>query len=335
MIEDAITTNENLVQDNSNVSPETNTMDTVQTETKNLVSVTPLFDFNAVHNGEACIESLDPKDRGTERRFRFTRALLCTLLGVKSENTITNHVQALINRGVVTDVKNLTSVMLPDSLGRECIKTTLYDLKVFNYLVMRLDTDQAWEKKAKFNDVLVERETGVAQSQTQPTIFDYARALIAEKERSDALEAQNKALTEERDEAIRTKSQIGDKKVASAMGTAGALSKKCDRLEKELDKVKSEMNLQIRNAHEAIRKEFEDSWMTAREWCFRHKLSVYANEPKWTVSNQLVDICLAHPDRKQWHTSDYGVRLFPKWVCDMLDKVYDDDSTFLIEFRTE
>ena len=41
---------------------------------------------------------------------------------------------------------------------------TLYDLKVFNYLVMRLDTDQAWEKKAKFNDVLVEREMGVRHS---------------------------------------------------------------------------------------------------------------------------------------------------------------------------
>ena len=62
-----------------------------------------LFDFNAEHNGEACIASLDPKDRGTERQFRFTRALLCTLLGVKSEDTITNHVQALINRGVIND----------------------------------------------------------------------------------------------------------------------------------------------------------------------------------------------------------------------------------------
>ena len=39
-----------------------------------------LFDFNAIHNGEHCIASLDPKDRGTERQFRFTRALLCTLL---------------------------------------------------------------------------------------------------------------------------------------------------------------------------------------------------------------------------------------------------------------
>ena len=337
MIENTITTNENLVQDNSSieyVTPETNPMDTVQTETRNLASVNSLFDFNAVHNGESCIASLDPKDRGTERQFRFTRALLCTLLGVKSENTITNHVQALINRGVVTVVKNLTTVKLSNSAGA-INETTLYDLKVFNYLVMRLDTDQAWEKKAKFNDVLVERETGVTQAQTQPTIFDYARALIAEKERSDALEAQNKALEAQRDEAIRTKARIGDKKVASAMGTAGALSKKCDRLEKEVCELKLEMELQIRNTREAIRKEYEEAWMTARDWCYNHQLPVDINELKWIVSDRLVEICASYPDRKpQWRRNDYDVRLFPKWACDILDKVYENDSTFLSEYRT-
>ena len=207
-----------------------------------------LFDFNAIHNGEHCIASLDPKDRGTERRFRFTRALLCTLLGVKSENTITNHVDALINRGVVSVVKNLTTVKLSNSAGA-INETTLYDLKVFNYLVMRLDTDRAWEMKAKFNDVLVERETGVTQA--QPTIFDYARALIAEKERSDALEAQNKALeadltsekeAHEKDNAdFRTgldiinaqKAQISSEREATAMATASAKSRECKRLTAE------------------------------------------------------------------------------------------------------
>ena len=339
MIETNISTTSELMQDNSSieyVSPETNPIATTTHSEQ-------LFNFNAEHNGEACIESLDPKDRGTERRFRFTRALLCTLLGVKSENTITNHVQALINRGVIDNVKNLT--LYQSSHG---LPTTLYDLKVFNYLVMRLDTDQAWEKKAKFNDVLVERETGVTQSQTQPTIFDYARALIAEKERSDALEAQNKALQAEHDETKvllaeekekveyleRSKSWIGDKKVATAMGTAGALSKKCDRLEKELDKVKSEMDAQMPTIRDTIRKEFEEVWVTARDWCFRHKLHVYANEPKWTVSNSLAGICMAYPDREPWHMNAYGVRLFPKWACDILDKVYDEDSTFLSDYRT-
>ena len=124
MIENTITPNENLVQDNSSigcVSPETNPIATTTHSEQ-------LFDFNAEHNGEACIESLDPKDRGTERRFRFTRALLCTLLGVKSENTITNHVQSLINRGVINDVKNLTSLNIKNENGNGAVKVTLYDL---------------------------------------------------------------------------------------------------------------------------------------------------------------------------------------------------------------
>ena len=164
---------------------------------------------------------------------------------------------------------------------------------------------------------------------------EWQKALSAEKELSDALEAQNKALTAERDEAIRTKAQIGDKKVASAMGTAGALSKKCDRLEKEVCELKSEIVLQVHNAREAIRKEFEEAWMTAREWCFRHKLPVYVKELKWIVSDRLVEICAEYPDREpQWHKDASGTRLFPKWACDILDKVYDEDETFLREYRT-
>jgi len=89
-----------------------------------------LFDFNATHNGEACIASLDPKDRGTERQFRFTRALLCTLLGVKKEDTITNHVDKLLERGAVTVTKNLVTVKIANSVGA-VNETTLYDLTVF------------------------------------------------------------------------------------------------------------------------------------------------------------------------------------------------------------
>lgn len=59
-----------------------------------------------------------------------------------------------------------------------------------------------------FDEVLPSiRKTGsYSIIQTQPTIYDYARALIAEKERSDALKAQNKALQEERDEALHAES---------------------------------------------------------------------------------------------------------------------------------
>ena len=85
-----------------------------------------------------------------------------------------------------------------------------------------------------FDEVLPSiRKTG-GYSVAQPTIFDYARALIAEKERSDALEAQNKALEAERDEAIRTKAQIGSSREATAMNTASQKSKECEKLREQI-----------------------------------------------------------------------------------------------------
>ena len=62
-----------------------------------------------------------------------------------------------------------------------------------------------------------ENKTG-SYSVVQPTIYDYARALIAEKERSDALEAQNRALTAERGEVIRTKTQYQSNLAAQMFG---------------------------------------------------------------------------------------------------------------------
>lgn len=234
-----------ILQDNPTVEyvdSQKNPIATVQTETKNLVSGNPQFDFNAEHNGEACIESLDPKDKGTERQFRFTRALLCTLLGVKSVNTIDNHVEALLKRGVIKVVKNLTTLKLPTNGGMQ--DTILYDLTVFNYLVMRLDTDQAWEKKAKFNDVLVERETKhQPQSVMLPNFCnpaEAARAWADLYEKNQATELRALTAETERDEAIRTKAWIGSNREAKAMATASAKSRECKRLETENDLLTTE-----------------------------------------------------------------------------------------------
>ena len=318
-----------LVQDNSNVTTETNPIAPVQSN--ELI-------FGQKHNDIDCALCPTAK-RACDRAW-------CTAKNLEewsemSKTTLWRWLEKLEKARRISLVSDMKLVNVPTATGAK--RTTFYNLNVLNQLAMAcIDNEKLNDISCKFSDILSEVETtgsySVNQQQTQPmmcqpTIFDYARALIAEKELSDALEAQNKALEAQLDEAIRTKAQIGDKKVASAMGTAGALSKKCDRLEKEVCELKSEMELQIHNAREAIRKEFEEAWKTARDWCYKHKITVKVNEPKWAVSAKLTEICEAHLDRDQWRRDARGTKLFPKWACDILDKVYEEDSTFLSEYR--
>lgn len=91
-----------------------------------------------------------------------------------------------------------------------------------------------------FDEVLPTiRKTG-SYSVVQPTIYDYARALIAEKERSDALEAQNKQLTAERDEAIRTKTQYQSNLAAQMSGRVGGLTAALNRVRTENDRLRGD-----------------------------------------------------------------------------------------------
>ena len=322
-------TTSEFVQDNSNVTTETNPTTTVQND--ELI-------FGQKHNDIDCALCPTAK-RACDRAWVTAKQV--ENWSKMSTTTLWRWLEKLEKARRIATFSDMKKWQMPHEQGGST-PTTLYNLNVLNQLAMVcIDNEKLIDISCKFSDILSEVETtgsySVSQTQPmmcQPTIFDYARALIAEKERSDALEAQNKALEAQRDEAIRTKAQIGDKKVASAMGTASAKSKECERLKKEVCELKSEMNLQIYNACSAIRKEYEDAWMTARDWCYKHGLPVYVNEPKWVVSAKLAEICAEYPNREQWRRNDYGVRLFPKWACDILDKMYDEDSTFLSDYRT-
>ena len=266
-----------------------------------------------------------------------------------SKMTLWRWLEKLEKAHRISRVSDMIHVDVSTSTG--AVKTTLYNLNVLNQLAMVcIDNEKLNDISCKFSDILSEVETTGSYSITKPDSYmiedkiERAKRWIEETEEwQKALSAEETAhaetkvlLAEEKEKSEyleRSKSWIGDKKVASAMGTAGALSKKCDRLEKELDKVKSERDLEIYNACEAVRKEFEESWMTARDWCYKHGLPVYVNEPKWVVSERLYGICAEYPNREQWRRNDYGVRLFPKWACDILDKGYDEDSTFLTDYR--
>ena len=339
MIENTITTNENLVQDNSNITTETNPIATVQSN--ELI-------FGQKHNDIDC--ALCPTAQRACDRAWVTAKQIENWSGM-SKGTLRNRLIELEECERISRGQDFNHVDIPTETG--AVKTTIYNLNVLNQLAMVEMKNKVLNDTAKkFSDILSEVETTGSYSIRKPDSYmiedkiERAKRWIEETEEwQKALSAEETAhaetkvlLAEEKEKSEyleRSKSWIGDKKVASAMGTAGALSKKCDRLEKELDKVKSEMDLKIYNACKAVRKEYEESWVTARDWCYKHGITVKINEPKWAVSAKLTEICETYPDRDQWRRDGSGTKIFPKWACDILDKMYDEDSTFLSEYRTE
>ena len=325
-------TTSELVQDNSDVTPETNTMDTVQN--KELI-------FGQKHNDIDC--ALCPTAKRACDRAWVTAKQIENWSGM-STMTLNRRLHDLEECERIQSLSDLIKIKIEDTNGRGH-ETTLYNLNVLNQLAMvEMKNKVLNETSKKFSDILSEVETTGSYSIRKPDSYMIENPIERAKRWIEETEAWQKALSAEETahaetkallaEVERTKSQINDKKVASAMGTAGAKSKECERLKKEVCELKSEMALQIYNACSAIRKEFEDTWMTARDWCYKHELPVYVNEPKWVVSAKLAEICAAYPDRDQWRRNSYDVRMFPKWACDILDKMYDEDSTFLSDYRT-
>lgn len=194
---------------------------------------TPIFDFHAVHNGEACIESLRPEERGTEHQFWFTIALFVAIYN-ESGQTIRNNIESLYRDGELGDSKIFERrVSIEDACGVPH-KTTIYNLEVLNKLGMCCfrGNKKAKEIRDKFNDVLVKHET-----QSQPEMSDeeiMSRALEIAHRTLALREERIKALTAERDEAIRTKAQIGSHREATAMATASAKARECEKLREQI-----------------------------------------------------------------------------------------------------
>ena len=338
MIETTITTTSDIVQDNSNVTTETNPIAPVQSN--ELI-------FGQKHNDIDCALCPTAK-RACDRAWVTAKQI--ENWSKMSTTTLWRWLEKLEKARRIASFSDMKKTPILDSAGVPH-ETTLYNLNVLNQLAMVcIDNENLNDISCKFSDILSEVETTGSYSITKPDSYmiedkiERAKRWIEETEEwqkalsaEETAHAETKVLLAEEKEKVeyleRSKSWIGDKKVASAMGTAGALSKKCDRLEKELDKVKSETELQVYNVREATRKEYEESWVKARDWCYKHKLTVKINEPKWAVSAKLTEICETYPDRDQWRRDARGTKLFPKWACDILDKVYDEDDTFLSEYR--
>lgn len=204
----------------------------------------------------------------------------------------------------------------------------LYNLNVLNQLAMVcIDNEKLNDVSCKFYDILSEGGTtgsySINQQQAQPmrTLpYDYEsslEALLIEVRKTKALQAElyetkmllakEKAYYEMLSEVVdRFTARVNDKKVASDLGTDCAESK-----------------------------ESEEVWTTARDWCFQHRLPIYSTDLNGTVSELLTDICETLPDREQWYRNASGTRIFPKWACNILDKVYEGGGTLLSEYRAE
>ena len=303
MIENAISTNENLVQDNSN----------------ELI-------FGHTHNGIQC--AVNPTAKRACDRAWFSAKQIENWSGM-STKTLWRRLNELEECERISRLSDLTNVDIQTETG--AVKTTLYNLNVLNQLAMVEMKNKVLNDTAKkFSDIMSEVETTGSYSIRKPDSYmiedkiERAKRWIEETEEwqkalssEETAHAETKALLAEEREKVealndavdnleRTKSWINDKKVASALGTAGAKSKEC-----------------------------EEAWMTAREWCLEHQLPVYVKELKWIVSDRLTDICITFPEREQWRLDSVGTRWFPKWACNILDRMYDNDDTFLSEYRTE
>ena len=110
----------------------------------------------------------------------------------------------------------------------------------FVLLVMGYTGPEAMRMKkayiARFNDM--ERKLAGRNPSLPQTYADALRALAAEVEIREAIEQQKALAESQRDDAIRTKAWISDKKTATAMATASVAVRKVNALEDELGRGK-------------------------------------------------------------------------------------------------
>ena len=264
MIENTITTNENLVQDISN----------------ELI-------FGHTHNGVKCAVCPTAK-RACDRAWFSAKQI--ENWSEMSTKTLWRRLNELEECERISRLSDLTNVDIPTETG--AVKTTLYNLNVLNQLAMVEMKNKVLNDTAKkFSDILSEVETtgsySVNQTQQQsmmlPNFCNPAeaarawadlyeknqaaekRALTAEAELSYEKEAHEKDNEDFRngfDIVNAQKAQIGSKREATAMATASSAKAHQRFAEKVLETHASEL-IALRSAMEERRSHLWDANRTA------------------------------------------------------------------------
>lgn len=234
---------------------------------------------------------------------------------------------------VVVRANDLTSDDLSDVKNREY--TLISESGLYRILAKcnlpKCEPFESWV----FDEVLPSiRKTG-SYGVAQPEMSDaeiMSRALEIAHRTLALREERIKALTAERDEAIRTKAQIGSNREATAMATASAKSKECKRLETENDLLTTE--------NSRLRQDYVEN----KDFCkqlLAQKLVVYVEKTlRDKCSKALQELsALMEIHRLEWNEwNDKAGREVPRYayhkdVCAELKQRIIDNPNYLKRFK--
>lgn len=240
-----------LLQDNSSIEYVDSQENSIATIPRDNASVQDVEDprsleliFGQKHNEIDC--ALCPTAKRACNRAWFSAKQVETWSEMPKK-TLWRWLERIEKAHRISRVSDMTHVDVSTSTG--AVKTTLYNLNVLNQLAMAcIDNEKLNDVSCKFSDILSEVETTgsyVATKQPQPAMLpnfcnpaEAARAWADLYEKNQATELRALTAEVERDEAIRTKAQIGSSREATAMATASAKSKECARLTTENEELK-------------------------------------------------------------------------------------------------
>ena len=148
-----------LMQDNSNVSPETNPIATIQTD--GLI-------FGHTHNGIQCAVNPTAK-RACDRAWVTAKQI--KEWSKMSKGTLRNRLIELEECGRIQSGQDFNQIKIADNNGRGH-ETTLYNLNVLNQLAMVEMKNKVLNDTAKkFSDILSEVETTGSYSIRKPDSY--------------------------------------------------------------------------------------------------------------------------------------------------------------------